>query len=238
MPYTYKLHDGRTVIQYIYDSHYEGAEEAAELGHEWATLKGRIDDRLYNDMAARLEYQAGHAICMRDAIVQYFLKLSGIPDDKGRCRATIPDVSKPKLRSSRITPSLTCIHGEDASRGKAVTCAAASGCSAEWTHRRGGPLRHYPCNILTSQTGVAHFTLSRNGQPLVGWAAKREAAQLPWPARRQLHALYLSRFRWKRPCSQARRRATRQWRSRQKPVRTRPTLRRLITSKSLQHPDR
>ncbi len=31
VPYTYKLHDGKTVIQYIYDSHYEGAEEAARL---------------------------------------------------------------------------------------------------------------------------------------------------------------------------------------------------------------
>ena len=26
VPYTYKLHSGKTVIQYIYDSHYEGAE--------------------------------------------------------------------------------------------------------------------------------------------------------------------------------------------------------------------
>ena len=43
VPYTYKLHDGKTVIQYIYDSHYEGAEQAAELVREWATLEGRID---------------------------------------------------------------------------------------------------------------------------------------------------------------------------------------------------
>ena len=29
VPYTYKLHSGKTVIQYIYDSHYEGAEAVA-----------------------------------------------------------------------------------------------------------------------------------------------------------------------------------------------------------------
>ncbi len=84
VPYTYKLHDGRTVIQYVYDSHYQGAEEAAELGREWATLKSKIDDGLFFDMSARLEYQAGHAIVWRDAIVQYFLKLSGIADAQGR----------------------------------------------------------------------------------------------------------------------------------------------------------
>src|SRR5579863_9700207 len=32
VPYTYKLHNGSTIIQYIYDNHYQGAEEAAELG--------------------------------------------------------------------------------------------------------------------------------------------------------------------------------------------------------------
>ena len=84
VPYTYKLHSGETVIQYVYDCHYKGAAEAAELGHEWATLKGRVDPALFEDVQARLEYQAGHAIVWRDAIVQYFLKQSGIPDEKGR----------------------------------------------------------------------------------------------------------------------------------------------------------
>ncbi len=83
VPYTYKLHSGKTVIQYFYDSHYQGAEEAAQLGDEWATLKGKIDPQLYDDERARLEYQAGHAIVWRDAIVQYFLKQSGIPDAQG-----------------------------------------------------------------------------------------------------------------------------------------------------------
>ena len=46
VPYTYKLHSGETVIQYVYDSHYKGAEEAAELGKEWATLKGHVDPAL------------------------------------------------------------------------------------------------------------------------------------------------------------------------------------------------
>ena len=32
----------------------------------------------------RLEYQAGHAIVWRDAICNWFLRTSGIPDEKGR----------------------------------------------------------------------------------------------------------------------------------------------------------
>jgi alpha-glucuronidase len=121
VPYTYRLHDGKTVIQYLYDSHYEGAAQAAHLADEWQTLNGRIDPALYADVLARLQYQAGHAIVWRDAIVQYFLKLSGIPDDKGRAghypgRLEAEDARLTGYKVIDITP------WEDASRGKAISC--------------------------------------------------------------------------------------------------------------------
>ena len=61
VPYTYVLHSGKTVIQHIYDTHYEGAEEATGLVTEWQSLKGRIDEQRYYEVLNRLEYQAGHA---------------------------------------------------------------------------------------------------------------------------------------------------------------------------------
>ena len=85
VPYTYKLHDGRTVIQYIYDSHYRGRSAGcADFVKEWESLNSRVEPQLFEDVRAHLEYQAGHAIVWRDAVVQYFLKLSGIPDEKAR----------------------------------------------------------------------------------------------------------------------------------------------------------
>ena len=121
VPYTYRLHSGKTVIQHIYDSHYDGAAQAAKFVDEWATLKSRIDPQLYEDVRARLEYQAGHAIVWRDAIVQYFLKLSGIPDEKGRAghypgRLEAEDARLTGYKIIDITP------WEDASGGKAVSC--------------------------------------------------------------------------------------------------------------------
>ena len=35
VPYSYKLHSGKTVIQFIYDSHYEGAETVANWARQW-----------------------------------------------------------------------------------------------------------------------------------------------------------------------------------------------------------
>jgi alpha-glucuronidase len=84
VPYTHVLHSGKTVIQHIYDSHYEGAEQAAGLATQWQSLHGQIDDERYNDVLKRLEYQAGHAIVWRDTVVNWFFKTSGIPDAKGR----------------------------------------------------------------------------------------------------------------------------------------------------------
>jgi len=82
--YTYALHSGKSVIQHIYDSHYDGAEQAAGLVAQWQSLKGEVDDERYEDVLRRLQYQAGHAIVWRDTVVNWFFKKSGIPDEKGR----------------------------------------------------------------------------------------------------------------------------------------------------------
>lgn len=173
VPYTYRLHDGKTVIQYIYDSHYLGARQAAGLIGEWASLKDRLPPALYYNMLARLEYQAGHAIVWRDAIVQYFHKLSGIPDDKGRAghfpgRMEAEDAQLTGYTIIDVKP------WEDASRGKAVTCPVAAGCSAQWTYS--GPAGHYNLAVqyFDLQGGVAHFTLSLNGRQHVSWTANAE----------------------------------------------------------------
>jgi len=84
VPYTYVLHSGKTVIQHIYDSHYEGADRARNFIAQWKTLEGHIDKERYRDILARFEYQAAEAVVWRDAICTWIFHLSGIPDDKGR----------------------------------------------------------------------------------------------------------------------------------------------------------
>jgi len=84
VPYTHVLHSGKTVIQQVYDSHYEGAGRTAELVAQWKALEGHVDDEQYRDILARLEYQAGEAMVWRDSICQWVYALSGIPDRTGR----------------------------------------------------------------------------------------------------------------------------------------------------------
>jgi alpha-glucuronidase len=175
VPYTYKLRDGKTVIQYLYDSHYEGAAQAARFVGDWESLKGRIDPDLYGNMLPRLEYQAGHAIVWRDAVVQYFLKLSGIPDAQGRAghypnRLEAEDARPTGYQVIDVDP------WEDASRGKAVSCPVAIGCTAEWTYKGATGRFDIAVQYFDLQGGTARFELSVNGQSRGAWDAD---AQLP-----------------------------------------------------------
>jgi alpha-glucuronidase len=84
VPYTYKLHSGKTVIQHFYDAHYAGAETAQTFPVLWSSLQGKIDPQRYEDVLFRLHFQAGHSIVWRDAINEFYLNKSSIPDAAGR----------------------------------------------------------------------------------------------------------------------------------------------------------
>ncbi|WP_027087584.1 alpha-glucuronidase family glycosyl hydrolase [Cohnella panacarvi] len=84
VPYTHRLHSGLTVIQHIYDTHFEGAEQANGLLKQWSELEGLIDSARFGPVRERLREQAEHAKHWRDVINTYFYRKSGVPDEKGR----------------------------------------------------------------------------------------------------------------------------------------------------------
>lgn len=84
VPYTHRLHSGKTVIQHFYDAHYEGANTAQKFVKMWQSLKGRIDCQRYEEVLFRFVYQAGHSLVWRDAINNFYFNKSGIPDEAGR----------------------------------------------------------------------------------------------------------------------------------------------------------
>ena len=84
VPYTHKLHSGETVIQHIYNTHFEGVEDAEVLLENWSQLKNRIDEERFVDILSRLEEQVTHSKEWRDIINTYFYRKSGIKDKKNR----------------------------------------------------------------------------------------------------------------------------------------------------------
>jgi alpha-glucuronidase len=130
VPYSQVLHSGKTVIQHIYDSHYEGAEQASSLVRQWRALEGRVDHERYREVLKRLEYQAGHAIVWRDAVCNWFARVSGIPDRLGRV-GHYPDRIEAESMELEGYIAVDVVPRETASGGKAIACASpAQKCSA------------------------------------------------------------------------------------------------------------
>src|SRR3984957_13774971 len=138
--YGYVLHSGKTVIQHIYDSHYEGAAHVEEFVRQWKSLKQHVDNERYADVLARLEYQAGHAIVWRDAICNYFLRESGIADSKGRAGHFPNRIEAEAMQLQGYVP-VDVTPWEDASGSKAIECTHAEGCSAFFSFG-GGAVRN------------------------------------------------------------------------------------------------
>jgi alpha-glucuronidase len=169
VPYTHVLKKGDTVIQRIYDTHYQGAEEAAGFVTRWQDLESGIDQDRYRAVLEKLEYQAGHAIVWRDAVSSWFLKASGIPDGKGRAGHFPGRFEAEQMRLDGYTVK-DVTPWETASGGKAVTCVAAS-CSVSFDYTGASGTFDLAVQYFDEMNGASRFRLLVRGQEVDAWIA-------------------------------------------------------------------
>jgi alpha-glucuronidase len=172
VPYTHVLKSGKTVIQHIYDSHYEGAAQAAGFAERWRALDSLIDRDRYDAVLSRLDYQAGHAIVWRDAVTTWFARESGIADAKARVgraagRVEAESMTLDGYTARAVTP------WETASGGRAVACARAT-CSA--AHTFTGPAGRYDLIVqyFDESDGASSFALAVGGREIDRWVASAD----------------------------------------------------------------
>ncbi|MCX3062938.1 alpha-glucuronidase [Streptomyces beihaiensis] len=84
VPYGHVLRSGKTVIQHIYDTHFEGVTEAEAARALWASLKDLVSPARHARVTERYEEQVRCAREWRDQVNSYFLRKSGVPDRHGR----------------------------------------------------------------------------------------------------------------------------------------------------------
>lgn len=82
--YDYILKDGRTLLQYIYDSHFEGVEKVNEFMSKWQALKGKVEQGFYSKVEQGLKVQLCDAVEWRDIVNTYFYRKTGVSDNKKR----------------------------------------------------------------------------------------------------------------------------------------------------------
>ena len=84
MPYEYRLQSGKTILQHIYDTHFDGVALVDEMVRRFEELKGKLPEKQYERMAQRFAHQKEHSREWRDQINTYFYRKTGIPDEEGR----------------------------------------------------------------------------------------------------------------------------------------------------------
>lgn len=82
--YDHVMRDGRTLLQRIYDDHFEGAAEAEELLRDWQAMETLLPPEPYRHTLDRFARQVKNAREWRDVINTYFYRFTGKPDQKGR----------------------------------------------------------------------------------------------------------------------------------------------------------
>ena len=82
LPYSFRMKDGRTLLQRIYDDHFEGLDETRAMASALLSLPFPEPDA--SVIRDRIGKQAANAREWCDIINTFFYRLSGIPDERGR----------------------------------------------------------------------------------------------------------------------------------------------------------
>ncbi|HKL98668.1 MAG TPA: alpha-glucuronidase family glycosyl hydrolase [Mobilitalea sp.] len=82
--YDYVLKSGKTLIQHIYDTHFEGVQDVEQMIKSWKSLKGRMPEDIYQRVHDRLIIQLESAEEWRDRVNTYFYRKAGVDDSKHR----------------------------------------------------------------------------------------------------------------------------------------------------------
>lgn len=170
VPYTYRLHSGQTVIQYIYDTHHWGAQAAAAQIPAWESLRGKVPDAIYAEVLKRFQCQAGHAIVWRDAVSQWSARMSGVADNLHRVghypgRFEAEDMALDGYTPVDITP------WETASGGKAIECVGHASCSASMVWKQPDGWYDIAIQYFDMRNGASRYVLQVAGRPIDTWEA-------------------------------------------------------------------
>ncbi|RSL59323.1 Alpha-glucuronidase [Fusarium floridanum] len=179
VPYSFKLHSGKSVIQHFYDAHYDGAKVAQTFPALWDSLRGKIDDKIFHHELFRLKYQAGHSIVWRDAVTEFYRNLSGIPDELGRVRHHPYRIEAEKMvlegyHPVNVTPT------ETASKYVGVQTNGTGTATAVLQFPKGN--YNLAINYYDLAKGQATWTVYLNKQLVGQWRGDNEDKLGHWPS--------------------------------------------------------
>lgn len=82
VPYGHVLQSGKTVVQHIYGTHFEGLDAARGFRETWQGLARAVDPQRHAEALATFDDHVAHATLWRDTMVAYYFALGRILDER------------------------------------------------------------------------------------------------------------------------------------------------------------
>lgn len=181
VPYTHRLNSGKTVLQHMYDAHYDGALAAQEFLSKWQNLEGLIDDDRYAAQLFRQDFQAGHSLVWRDSIVNWLHTVTGIDDEQGRVGNHPYRIEAESMKLSGYKV-IKVVPYNAASNATAISVDASSksGTAATTLNVTSG-VYDIAVNYFDLFGGNSRYTLLLNNKTVGQWTSN----QYPWRGNEQ-----------------------------------------------------
>ncbi|PCD27512.1 alpha-glucuronidase precursor [Fusarium graminearum] len=179
VPYDFKLHSGKTVIQHFYDAHYKGANTAQTFPKLWKSLQGKVDEDRFKHELFRLNYQAGHSIVWRDAISEFYRNLSGIADTQDRVRNHPYRIEAEKMDLDNYHP-VNVTPTETASKYVAVYTNGTGTATTKLKFKKG--TYNLAVNYYDVARGKATWAVYLNKRLVGKWIGDNEEKLGHWPS--------------------------------------------------------
>lgn len=128
VPYTHRLDNGKTVIQHIYDTHFDGAARVTEMRADWDGLRRRVDQRRLGEVSKQFDAQIDRAAEWRDTLVAYWFELSRIRDEhRGWLQAVVAPADTALLGGERNELPVQVVNATGSGLRTAVSLDAPKG---------------------------------------------------------------------------------------------------------------
>jgi alpha-glucuronidase len=83
VPWTYRMHSGRTLWDELVEHYDHGVAEVGVMDRTWGTVRPFIDSQRWRAVASDLHREQAEARWWRDASIAYFASINGLPLPRG-----------------------------------------------------------------------------------------------------------------------------------------------------------
>lgn len=174
VPLHFRLRDGQTVTQAVYDAAFTGASIAANADDDWDETRSLLEPERWMPVHMLLQDSARRAEIWREAVTDWLLRVTGVPDTLGFAGKHAGRIEAESMSLTGYRQVLT-EQKEASSNGSYVACSLAD-CAASTEFRGEANVYRIEVGYFDASTTPKRFVLRINGAVVDTWMSMPRGA--------------------------------------------------------------